>query len=111
MQVHPQKFSCKHLSKHDRIVLTNEIYVFEHEAAMLLLGQFLGPKFLAINKLNLGIDGLVLGLSVVWNVLAGDEQNLERIQLFVQIVRQQRSLTLDLQIQVVQLMRFEYFVK
>jgi hypothetical protein len=48
---------------------------------------------------------------VVWNVLAGDEKNLERIQLLVEIVRKQWSLTLDLQIQVVQLMRFEYFVK
>ena len=98
MQIHPQKFRCKHLSEEYRIVLTNEIDMFVHETAVLLLGHLLRPKPLSIYKLHFGIDWLVLGLSVVWNVLAGDEKNLERIQLLVEIVRQQWSLTLDLQI-------------
>ena len=72
-----------------------------------LLRHFLGFKFSIIDELARGVDWLVLRLRLVWDILHSTKVNLQRVQFLAEVGRKQRHISLNVNFQVVELLRFQ----
>ena len=76
MQENSHKLGCQHLSEENWVMEANKENMFVHEPAGRLLRHIASPKLLSVNKFNFCEYRLIFWLSVEWNILAGDEQDL-----------------------------------
>lgn len=74
--------------------------MFLVELARSLLGFLLSFEFSLVDELKDGVDWLVLGLSLVWHILASNQVHLKGVQLLSQEVVQERLVNVYCDVQV-----------